>query len=87
MFYTKKMAFENVILSKAVLLSPRKIDNYEHSVELCMRSAPIKVTSSRPALLLHLNTKLVLRTGPGGQEAGQHKILSSPGILVPTPSL
>jgi hypothetical protein len=30
--------------SSAVLLLPRKIGNYEHSIEICMITTPIKAT-------------------------------------------
>ena len=40
----KIVSFENVTYSKAMLLLPRKIGNYDHSREICMISASIKVT-------------------------------------------
>lgn len=42
----RKIVFENVTHSKAMLLLPRKIGNYEHSWEICMISASIKVTET-----------------------------------------
>lgn len=88
MFKNNEFSHTKRVLQTVLLLS-RKMDNYEHSIEICMTSAPIKPLKS--TLQWHVKMKPSMNCSSTHQEwqprSKPTKISSCPRILILISSL